>query len=246
MIKLIVYRGGENMATREKWVNTFITPKALLILIVICAGAFFIYNLPVFWSRPKTSEYLPKEGEGAYLGISSAGLNKAKANLSHYKMNGFLTGNCFYAKKITGELFEGAHYTSNFYGMITDIDFSRHFKEQELEKKKYEYLKSCVSRYGRDFKKALMVYTPFKDARYTYELFVWEKKDASIILEFSFYNNNKYDGYIAKDRGVFLHIRYPGDTGTNFFNKIVKDQENPELKERFKLNFPDLEKKLAD
>ena len=95
---------------------------------------------------------------------------------------------------------------------------------------------------ARLIKEAKRVHKPYTNIRYTYELFVWEKKDARITLEFSFYDNNNKNGYISKDRGVFLHIGYPGATGENFSNKIIADSENPELKERFRLNFPAQEK----
>lgn len=226
------------MGEEEKETSWF---KLILIFLLVCAGIFLIYNLPVFWARPKTAEYLPAEGEGTYLGISSGQLKKLKKNISSYPGTGFLTGECYYQRNMGGEYFDGVHYTANFYGMITDIDFSRQFKEQELVNNKYEYLKYFISKYGPGYQKALRVYTPYKDARYTYEQLIWEKKEIRVVLEFSFYDNSSKNGYISKNRGIFLHLGYPKATGENFFNKIVKDPRDPELLERFKLNFPDLE-----
>jgi len=230
---------GEKKDSRPEGV---FTARNIFIFLLVCLAAFFIYQLPVFWARPKTAGYVPGDWQGAYLGISSAELKKTRKNLSYYRLNGLLPKNCYYEKKTTGGLFEGAHYTANFYGMVTLLDFSVHYKEQQLNEKKYEYLKAFISCYGPDFKKALWVYTPFTDARYVYQQFIWEKKDARIVLEFSFYENNSKNGYVAKDRGIFLHLGYPGATGENFFNKIIKDQENPELKDNFRLHFSGLEK----
>ncbi len=214
-------------------------------IIICCILGYYIYNLPAFWVRPATAEFSPEEGKGLYLGMSVPELKDVKGKVSFYKDGKIFVKKIYYDRKIGGQHFDNGHYTFNSYGRLVNLGFSRHLKEDVIEKEKYEYIKYFISKYGTDYKKGICVFKPYSNKRFVYNLFIWEKKDARIVLEFSFYDNSK-TGYYCKNQGIYLSIDYPKVSSEGSYSTVIEDPENPEIKETFGFHFPDLEKKVAE
>jgi len=227
------------------WKDPLVQFIALVVIIVCCIIGYFIYNMPAFWVRPATVELLPDEGKGLYLGMSVTELKAIKNKLSVYKDGKLFVNEIYYDRKIGGTHFDNGHYTFSHYGRLMNIGFSRHMKAEVMDKEKYEYIKYFIAKYGEDYKKAIWVYKPYANKRFIYNMLVWEKKDARIVLEFSFYDNDR-DGYFCKNRGIYLSVNYPKVTGESLQNKIIDSKENAELRETFRRHFPDLDKKAGE
>ncbi|MFH1074706.1 MAG: hypothetical protein V1752_06430 [Candidatus Firestonebacteria bacterium] len=227
------------------WKNPFVQLLILAGVILCCVIGYYIYSLPAFWVRPATAEFSPEEGKGLYLGMSAAELKAVKSKLSLYKNGKLFIHEIYYDRKIGGRHFDSGHYTFNTCGRLINLGFSKHLKQDIMEKEKYEYIKYFVSKYGVDYKKGIWVFKPYSNKRFVYDMFVWEKKDARIVLEFSFYDNDK-DGYLCRNCGIYLDINYPKAKNEGLYNKFIDDQKNSELKETFRHHFPDLDREIED
>lgn len=234
---------GKNKAGFRK--NIFKLLLAVAVVVLCCALGYYIYNLPAFWAKPATAEYSPEEGKGLYLGMPTSEIKAVKGPGALFKRGKWLVKSLYYEKKLKGKYFDNGYYALAGNGRLSEIGFSRHLKAEQLDKEKYEILKYFISKYGADYKKGLRIIKPSSNTRFLYEMFIWDKKDARITLEFSFYNNDK-TVFLCKDNGIYLNINYPKDTRESRTNKITVEQEDRELMEAFKLHFPELEKKTAE
>ncbi|OGF44335.1 MAG: hypothetical protein A2231_06805 [Candidatus Firestonebacteria bacterium RIFOXYA2_FULL_40_8] len=227
------------------WGKPSVQLMVLAGIILCCVIGYFVYNLPSFWVRPATVEFSPEEGQGLYLGMSVSELKAIKAKASLYKNGKLFKNYIYYDRKIGGKHFDNGSYNFSTYGRLANLVFSRHFKADKMEKEKYEYLKYFIAKYGADYKKGVCIYKPYSNKKFVYDMFIWEKKDARIVLEYSFYENNK-DGYYFKNMGIYLNMDYPKTSSEGAYTKVIEDPANPELQEAFKQHFPELEKKLAE